>query len=66
MDDCCVLGFAPAPIFLQSNSVQTTKSPSDETTDRGPPCVNVSMQNHHTVKDPVVHVRVWWIMETQQ
>ena len=37
-----------------------------ETVNRGSPCVYVTRakRSHAHVKDPVVHGRVWWVMET--
>ena len=39
-------------------------SPSDETIHRGPPCVYDAERSHAHVKDPAVHFRVQWTMET--
>ena len=50
-------------ISLESNCVQTlTKSPSDETINRGPRVYTHAKRSHTHVKDPVVHVRVRRIM----
>ena len=51
----------------EPNSAQSQyKNPSDETINWGPPCAKRRQKDHiHTqVKEPAVHVRVWWIMET--
>ena len=89
MVDCYVLSFALAPKFLWSpKQVHSLyESPSDETINRGPPCVyawntlthththththtraraHTHTHTHTQVKDPEVHVRVWWIMETMK
>ena len=39
-------------------------SPLDEAINRGPPCVYACKRSHTHVKDPVVHVRVRWTMES--
>ena len=76
MGDCYVLGFAPALRFLQSNSMQNQilyrlyKHPSDDTINWGPMCIVKHRGHTHAkrscthVKDPGVHVKVQWIMET--
>ena len=71
MGDHYVLGFAPALRFLQSQILcWLYNSASDETINWGPACVYTRMQKYHInsdnthVKEPVVHVRVWWIMGT--
>ena len=58
MGDHYVLVFVPALRFLQSQILcRLYESPSDETINRGPPvCI-------HMQTDPVVHVKVRWIME---
>ena len=60
------LGFVPALRFLLSQILcRLYKSPSDETINRGTPCVYTCKTKPHThVEDPVVRIRVRWIMET--
>ena len=39
-------------------------SPLDEAINRGPPCVYACKRSHTHVKDPVVHVRLRWTVES--
>ena len=66
MGDCCVVGFVLAVRFLWSQILcRLYKSPSDVTINCGPPCVYARKKSHYMhVKDPEVHVRVLWFMET--
>ena len=65
MDVCdrYALSFVPALRFVRSQILcRFYKSPSGE---RSPVCMRISAKRSHDthVKDPVVHGRVWWIME---
>ena len=56
-----MLGFAPALRFRHSQILcRLYKSPSEETINRGPPCVSQAKRSHTHVKDPVVHVGGLW------
>ena len=46
----------------ESDSVQSTKRPSEGTINSGPPID--AKRSHARIKDPAVLVRVRWIMET--
>ena len=51
---------------MESDSVQTLytlQKSLDETTNQGPVCIRMHKDLTH-VKDPVVHTRVRWTMET--
>ena len=64
MGDHYVLGFAPALRFPQTQILcRLYKSSLDETINRGPSVYMYAERSPMRVKDPVVHVRVWWIME---
>jgi len=53
--------------FLQSPILCRLQKSFNETINRGPLCAYTYKKIIYThVKDPVVHVRVWWIMETSK
>ena len=60
-----VLGFALTLRFVWSQLCSLYKGPLDETINQGPPCEYACKHIIYThIKDPVVHVRIWWTMET--
>ena len=65
-----VLGFVPDLTFLwNQNPCRLCKSSSDEATNQSPLCVSKhthAKRSHMLIKDPVVRVRVQWIMETPE
>ena len=72
MGDHYVLSFAPALRLPWSQILcRINKHHSDETINGGTPCVYCvyacndvyKKRSHRHVKDPVVHVRVQWIMK---
>ena len=55
------LGFALTVRCLWSQLCSLYKGPLDETINQGPPCEYACKKIVYThIKDPVVHVRVWW------
>ena len=56
-------GHLKTDLFILTNCSKCYTVPRDETT--VPLCANACKRSHTQVKDPVVHVRVWWIMEHQ-
>ena len=64
--DRYMVGVAPALRFLWSQVLcRLYKSLSDNTVNPSPSCVYTCKKITYA-KDPVVHVRVWWIMETSK